>query len=350
MDYTNSSLVDYVAISPNRTQNRKNSITRITPHCVVGQCSVEALGNVFAPTSRKASSNYGIGVDGRVGMYCEEKDRSWCSSSADNDNRAVTIECASDTTAPYAFRDVVYNNLIELCADICRRNGKTKLLWLNDKNTALAYEPKADEMILTAHRWFAATACPGDWMYSREADLAEKVTARLGGAAEEKSETTTAPTNEIYRVRKSWSDAESQLGAFRVLVYAKALADKNPGTSVFNSTGVAVYPEPDADSIADTLRDFICKCQKAFGVTADGIAGPKTLAAAPVLSAKVNCHHAAVQPVQERLSELGYSEVGTADGWTGPKFTSAVAHFQQDSGIGVDGIVGPNTWLKLLGV
>lgn len=107
MAYTNSPLVSYTKLSPNHSGQRTHSIDRITPHCVVGQCSVETLGNVFLPTSRQASSNYGIGVDGRVGMYVEEKNRSWCSSSAANDQRAVTIECASDATEPYAFKDVV---------------------------------------------------------------------------------------------------------------------------------------------------------------------------------------------------------------------------------------------------
>ena len=181
MAYTNSPLVSYTKLSPNHSGQRTHSIDRITPHCVVGQCSVETLGNVFLPKSRQASSNYGIGVDGRVGMYVEEKNRSWCSSSAANDQRAVTIECASDATEPYAFKDVVYQQLIELCTDICKRNGKTKLLWLGDKDKTLNYSPKQDEMVLTVHRWFANKSCPGDWMYARMGDLAEKVTAALGG-------------------------------------------------------------------------------------------------------------------------------------------------------------------------
>lgn len=130
MAFTNSPLVSYTKISPNKTVNRNKAIDVITPHCVVGQCSVETLGNIFAPTSRQASSNYGIGADGKVGMYVEEKDRSWCSSSSSNDNRAVTIECASDTKHPYSMNDKVYATLIELCVDICKRNGKTKLVWL----------------------------------------------------------------------------------------------------------------------------------------------------------------------------------------------------------------------------
>ena len=165
MAYTNSSMVVYTKLSPNHSGQRTHGIDRITPHCVVGQCSVETLGSIFAPTSRQASSNYGIGADGRVGMYVEEKNRSWCSSSNANDQRAVTIECASDTTEPYAFRDVVYQTLIKLCVDICKRNGKKKLLWLGDKDTTLTYTLKADEMVLTVHRWFANKSCPGNWMY-----------------------------------------------------------------------------------------------------------------------------------------------------------------------------------------
>lgn len=109
----------------------------------------------------------------------EEKNRSWCTSSRENDQRAVTIECASDSTHPYAFNTTVYNRLIELCTDICKRNGKKKLLWLGDKAKNLAYEPKSDEMVLTVHRWYANKSCPGDWMYARMGDLASKVTAAL---------------------------------------------------------------------------------------------------------------------------------------------------------------------------
>lgn len=181
MAYTNSPMVSYTKLSPNHSGQRTHDIDRITPHCVVGQCSVETLGNIFLPVSHQASSNYGIGPDGRVGMYVEEKNRSWCSSSNANDQRAVTIECASDTTEPYAFRDVVYQTLIKLCVDICKRNGKTKLLWLGDKAKTLNYNPKPDEMVLTVHRWFANKSCPGNWMYARMGDLAKKVTAALGG-------------------------------------------------------------------------------------------------------------------------------------------------------------------------
>ena len=237
MTYTNSSLVSYTKLSPNHSGQRTHSIDRITPHCVVGQCSVETLGNIFLPTSRQASCNYGIGVDGRVGMYVEEKNRSWCSSSSANDQRAVTIECASDTTEPYAFKDVVYQKLITLCVDVCKRNGKSKLLWLGDKDKTLNYAPKSDEMVLTVHRWFANKSCPGSWMYARMGDLAAKVTAQLGGS----SGSTGTSTTQLYRVRKTWSDSKSQKGAYKILSNAKKCADANPGYSVFDVNGVNIY-------------------------------------------------------------------------------------------------------------
>ena len=241
MAYTNSSMVAYTKLSPNNSEQRTHSIDRITPHCVVGQCTAEGLGDWFAKTSTQASSNYGIDKDGRVGMYVEEKNRSWCSSSNANDQRAITIECASDTSEPYAFKDVVYQMLIKLCVDICKRNGKNKLLWFGDKDKTLSYEPKSGEMILTVHRWFANKSCPGNWMYARMGDLAEKVTAALGGNADSTTTTQTTQTSVLYRVRKTWADSKSQKGAFKILENAKKCADANPGYSVFDVNGVNIY-------------------------------------------------------------------------------------------------------------
>lgn len=181
---SNSKLVNYTKLSPNHSGTRTHSIDRITPHCVVGQCSVETLGNIFMDANREASCNYGIGHDGRVLLCVDEGNRSWCSSSNSNDQRAVTIECASELKHPYAFNDKVYNKLVELCVDICKRNGKKKLLWINDKNKALNYSTKSDEMLLTVHRWFDNKSCPGDWLYNRLGNLAKSVTKQLGGKVE----------------------------------------------------------------------------------------------------------------------------------------------------------------------
>lgn len=233
MAYTNSPLVAYTKLSPNHSGQRTHSIDRITPHCVVGQATAERICDCFISPDRQASCNYGIGTDGRVSLCVEEKNRSWCSSSRENDQRAITIECASDTSAPYAMNSKVYESLIKLCTDICQRNGKKKLLWFADKAKTLNYAPKADEMVLTVHRWFANKSCPGDWMYARMGDLASKVTAALGGTA--------TTQKQLYRVRKTWSDSKSQKGAYKILANAKACADKNPGYSVFDSDGNAVY-------------------------------------------------------------------------------------------------------------
>lgn len=181
--YTNSSLVVYKKLSPNHSGKRTHKIDRISPHCVVGQCTAEGLGSWFARTSTQASSNYGIDKDGRVGLYVEEKNRSWCTSSNANDQRAVTIECASDTKEPYTMNSKVYNKLVKLCVDICKRNGKKKLLWFGDKNKTLNYTPKSDEMVITVHRWFANKSCPGNWLYSRLGKLADEVTKQLGGSS-----------------------------------------------------------------------------------------------------------------------------------------------------------------------
>ena len=213
MAYTNSPLVSYTKLSPNHSGQRTHSIDRITPHCVVGQCSVETLGNIMYPTSRQASCNYGIGPDGRVGMYVEEKNRSWCSSSNANDQRAITIECASDTFHPYAMNDKVYATLITLCTDICRRNGKKKLLWFADKNKSLAYSPKQDEMVLTVHRWFANKSCAGDWLYSRLGDVAAKVTVNLSSASTPTTTPSTSKTTEEVAkevIAGKWGNGEDR--------------------------------------------------------------------------------------------------------------------------------------------
>lgn len=205
---SNSGLVVYTKLSPNHSGQRTHSIDRITPHCVVGQLSCESICGCFTSPEREASCNYGIGTDGRISLCVEEKNRSWCSSSNANDQRAVTIECSSDKTAPYAMTDAVYAALIDLCTDICKRNGKSKLLWFGDKNKTLAYEPKADEMIITVHRWFANKSCPGDWLYNRLGDLAAKVTSRLGGGSQQ-------PSGTLYRVQtgayKQKANADEQL-------------------------------------------------------------------------------------------------------------------------------------------
>ena len=249
-------MVAYIRLSPNHSGQRTHSIDRITPHCVVGQLSAESICGCFTSPSRQASCNYGIGTDGKVSLCVEEKNRSWCSSSNANDQRAVTIECASDKMEPYAMNSRVYDSLIKLCTDICKRNGKKKLLWLGDRNKTLNYTPKSDEMVLTVHRWFANKSCPGGWLYARLGDLAAKVTAALGtGASADKA------ASQLYRVRKTWSDSKSQKGAFSVLANAKKCADSNKGYSVFDGNGKKVYPAdaPDTKKSVDAIAHEVIR-------------------------------------------------------------------------------------------
>jgi hypothetical protein len=167
---SNSPLVNYIKISPNSTNPRKSTIKKITIHHMAGNLSVETCGNVFAPITRQGSSNYGIGSDGRVGMYVEEKNRAWTSSNADNDNQAVTIEVANDVIGGnWHVSDKALAKLIDLCVDICKRNGIKKLNFTGDKNGNL-----------TMHKYFAATACPGAYLESKFPYIANEVNKRLG--------------------------------------------------------------------------------------------------------------------------------------------------------------------------
>lgn len=173
MAFTNSPLVVYTRISPNRTINRNQPITKITVHHMAGVCSVEDFGNIVAPTSRQMSANYAIGNDGRIGLFCPEADRSWCSASPWNDHRAITIEVSNSSVGgDWPIGTKAYNSLIKLCVDICKRNGIKKLYFDGTQNGSLTF-----------HYMFASTACPGPWMKNHANDLCNKVNAQLNGSS-----------------------------------------------------------------------------------------------------------------------------------------------------------------------
>lgn len=175
--FTNSPLVCYTRWSPCYTRNRKNNIDNIAIHCVVGQLSAKAIGACFAHKSAQASSNYGIGYDGKIGQYVREKDRSWCTSSSAVDNRSVTIEVACEPHSPYTVNAVAYEALIKLVADICKRNNIKKLLWQADKTLF----GQVDKQNMVVHRWFNANkSCPGDYLYNKHSDIAHRVNILLG--------------------------------------------------------------------------------------------------------------------------------------------------------------------------
>lgn len=217
MSYSNSSLVDYTRLSPNHSGLRNHIIDTITIHCVVGQCSVEGLGSVFAPSSRQASSNYGVGYDGRIGLYVEEKNRSWCSSSSENDNRAITIEVASDTYDPYRVNDKAYEATIKLVADICKRNGIKKLVWSTSKSERMNHRNGCN---MTVHRDYANKSCPGDYLYNRMGDIAARVNKLLGSTTDNNSSSTFKPyivkvTADVLNIRKGPGTNYGKVGSIK---------------------------------------------------------------------------------------------------------------------------------------
>ena len=215
---SNSKLVNYTRLSPNCNKPRNHTIDKITIHHMAGNGSIEACGRIFADPARQASSNYGVGTDGRIGLYVDEANRAWTSSNAANDHRAVTIEVDNYGGAPdWHVSDKALEATIALCVDICQRNGIDKLNFTGDKNGNL-----------TMHKWFSATSCPGPYLESKFPYIAEEVNRRLGKAPDK-----------LYRVRISWEDAASQKGAFRSLIRAKLSCPK--GYTVFDWNGKAVF-------------------------------------------------------------------------------------------------------------
>lgn len=240
----NSPLVSYVNLSPNKNSPRNHKIDTITIHCVVGQLTAKEIVNIdkFQNESGQSSCNYAVGTDGSIGLCVEEKDRAWTSSSRDNDHRAITIEVASDKTAPYAVNDKAMKALIELVADICKRNDIKELKWKADKSLV----GQVDKQNMTVHKWFANTSCPGEYLYGKMGYIADAVNEKLGIKKPSVDVSDNKPTESQmeYFVRKNWADSKSQIGAYSVLANAKNACDKaGKEYFVFNSKGVIVYPE-----------------------------------------------------------------------------------------------------------
>ena len=222
---SNSPLVSYTKLSPNHSGKRKHAIDTISIHCMAGNLSVERCGELFQNKERQASSNYGIGSDGRIGLYVDEANRSWCTSSASNDNRAVTIEVANTVAKdPWPGSDAADKSLIDLLVDICQRNGIPKLLWKGDKNLV----GQVDRQNMTVHRWFAAKACPGDWLYSRHGQIAAEVNKRLEAAEAGKDEEAMKTLNEMLenqmqdeKFRKEYEEMQPEFDVIRAIVDAR---------------------------------------------------------------------------------------------------------------------------------
>nr|DAN97814.1 MAG TPA: peptidoglycan hydrolase [Caudoviricetes sp.]DAS88893.1 MAG TPA: peptidoglycan hydrolase [Caudoviricetes sp.] len=222
-------------LSPNHSGHRNQSITKIAIHHTAGAVSAATIGQIFRPTSRQASCNYGIGNDNKIVLCVDEANRSWCTSSSWCDNRAVTIEVANSANGGnWPVSDRTLATLIDLVTDICRRNGIRNCTYTGGKDG-----------VLQKHEWYANTNCPGPYLGGKFSYIASEVNKRLSGNSSSSGGTS---TSSLYRVRKSWSDSKSQKGAFRDFDNAKKCANANVGYKVFDASGNEVYPDKSTSS------------------------------------------------------------------------------------------------------
>lgn len=203
---SNSSLVNYTKLSPNRTSPRRHKIDTITIHHMAGNLSVQECGQVFASSSAQASANYGVDSKGRIGLYVNESDRSWASSSPANDHRAITIEVANSSLSPdWKVSEAAYSSLIKLLVDICKRNNIKELKWIGNPN-----ETDITKQNMTVHRWFAPTLCPGPYLFNRMGQIAKDVNKQLGVSDKNKKENS---DNSEFKVKISASELNYRTGA-----------------------------------------------------------------------------------------------------------------------------------------
>lgn len=379
---SNSSLVNHVHLSPNYTpmSNKKNEV--IVIHHMAGKLTVEQCGNVFAPTSRKASSNYGVDGDGRIGLYVEEKNRSWATSSKACDSKAITIEVANSVVGGnWAVSNKALSSLINLCVDICKRNGIKQLNYTGDKRGNLHM-----------HRWYAATGCPGEYLGSKFPYIAREVNKRLNGNITP-STPSLPETSSIYTVKSGdtlSSIARKYNTTYQKLAEINGIQDPSKiyvgqvlkviGTS---TPSPAPTPKPNpikpSTSINQIVKDGQIHARNfaAKGLGADGIRGANTIKAGiKVLQQAMNLDYGAGLTVDGkwgrkseaalgrhtvRRSEKQYMVIALqillmlkgyycngVDGHFGAGCEKAVRQYQADHGLTVDGIAGYNTFKSLI--
>lgn len=275
---SNSSLVTYKRLTGNYDP-RNHKIDTITIHCYVGQATAKQGCDYFYSTGREVSSNYVVGRDGSIGLSVEEKNRAWTSFSPSNDHRAITIETACETKAPYKVNDAAYNALIKLCVDICKRNGIKKLVWSNNESDRINHRNGCN---MTVHRDFANTDCPGKYLMKRMADIANQVNKKLGAAT-----TTTKPTTTIK------IDAPSDVGGNDMTRGYFQVGDRNEGVYTYKQMlmllkkkGIITQGVDNNEIFGAGTRTATKQVQKAAGITVDGLAGPQTIRACYVLAAR----------------------------------------------------------------
>lgn len=183
---SNSKLVVYTKLSPHCTKPRQGKIKGISIHTMAGPGSVEGCGQVFQTS--EASSHYGIGLDGRIGQYVLEENRAWCCSHK-VDHEVVTIEVSSIQSyqEPYECTEAAFESLIDLCVDICQRNGIKKLVWKEGKQYCPAFTGNWAVCNMVPHRYTTdkGKSCPGNYLFGKYGEIAERVNARLKGEDED---------------------------------------------------------------------------------------------------------------------------------------------------------------------
>ena len=353
---SNSKLVSYTKLSPHYRSRNGAKISKITIHHMAGNLSVETCANVFSG-SRVASSNYGIGTDGRIGLYVDEANRAITSSNTANDQVAVTIEVANCKGDPnWEVSDKAYAALLDLVEDICRRNDIKEINYTGDTSGNL-----------TRHNMFTATSCPGAYLQGKFPAIATEINKRLGAQVAPQANILSkgsrgvdvkALQENLIKLGYSMSPYGAD-GSFGTTTYKAVVAfQKSRGLKQDGIVGAQTYAEID-EALAELNKretyseeDFIRDVQRCLGAGVDGKAGPITLGKTITVSRRKNNKHPIVKFIQKRLYALGYTEAGEADGVAGAKFDKAVKAFQKANGCTADGeITAQNkTWRKLLGM
>lgn len=329
MTYTNSSLATYKKISPNRTSPRNHIIDTITIHCYVGKVTAKGGCNATKFTKYNAtngcSCNYVIGYDGSIGLCVEEKDRSWCSSNRFNDHRAITIEVASESVRPYAVTDKALEALIELCADICKRNNIKKLVWSTNKADRVNHRNGCN---MTVHRDYANKSCPGEYLYNKHPYIVEQVNKKLGVA-----------TSNVTSASNNTSSTATSVSKLKVDSNVKAV---QTWLNTYYNSGLAV----DGSYGSKTKSALVKAWQKEVGgLEIDGKFGPKSQAKASANNIKKGSKGILVTIWQAFLVCKGYNPNGI-DGSFGNGCHKATVAFQKANKLTTDGIVGKGTLAK----
>lgn len=257
---SNSSLVTYTKLSPNCTSPRNHAIDTVSIHCMAGKLTAKQCLNLSSfstySTTKGCSCNYAIGYDGEIALCVNEADRSWCTSSRNNDNRAITIEVSnsSNTDPDWPVSDAAYKSLINLLVDICQRNGIKQLLWQGDKDLI----GQVSKQNMTVHRWFKAKACPGNYLYNRHAAIAAEVNNRLNTAANAAEE-----EDDDMEGKEIYEKLNAYLATLPTSDYAKESSEKGVDSGLF--------ADGDKDGLVDDPRGILTREQPAVVLNRAGL-------------------------------------------------------------------------------